>query len=63
MSLNLIPVADVEHQNCLLVLYACMHARLQQAQLTRLAFNPHLPLLLVGDDKCASMPVLACDLE
>ena len=29
----------------------CEQAAVQQAQLTRLAFNPRLPLLLVGDDK------------
>ena len=29
----------------------CEQATVQQAQLTRLAFNPRLPLLLVGDDK------------
>lgn len=29
----------------------CEQSVVQQAQLTRLAFNPKLPLLLVGDDK------------
>ena len=34
----------------------CEQATVQQAQLTRLAFNPRLPLLLVGDDKCGFRP-------
>ena len=36
----------------------CEQATVQHAQLTRLAFNPRLPMLLVGDDKCAWLMAL-----